>query len=352
MTETPPLEPHPPRRRRRRLGRILLVLFLVGAMFAGGAVWYGLWAMGGTPNGEAVTVEVPAGASGGTIARLLEDKDVIRSSFMFRLVARLRGVGASLKPGVYELRIGLGVTDAIDLLERGIEPDLVRVSIPEGKTLIEIARIVGERTHISEQRFMRAARSGNRRIGLMPDGVDDLEGLLFPKTYDVGDEMGAGDLIDQMLGQFVSETRSIGLDRKARALGMTAYDAVIAASLIEREAKVQKDRPLVSSVIQNRLERGMRLQIDATVQYAILLQTGSYKDPLTQEDYTRVRSPYNTYLNDGMPPGPIAVPGLAALRAAVNPADTDYLFYRLTSDGRSHCFSETVEEHNSRCANA
>jgi UPF0755 protein len=96
----------------------------------------------------------------------------------------------------------------------------------------------------------------------------------------------------------------------------------------------------------------MRLQIDATVQYAILLQTGSYADPLTQDHYTSVRSPYNTYLNDGIPPGPIAVPGLAALRAAVNPADTDYLYYRLTSDGQSHCFSETAEEHNGRCANA
>ncbi|HEX9713219.1 MAG TPA: endolytic transglycosylase MltG [Actinomycetota bacterium] len=339
--------PEPPKKKRRWL-RWLVLLILLAVLGAGGVAGYGIWAMGGTDSGEAVTVEIPKGASGARIAAILEEAEVVRSALVFRLVARLRSVDTGLKPGVYEMREGLGVEGVIDLLQQGIEPKFVRITVPEGKTVIEIARIVGDGTHITEGEFLQEARSGRHRIGLMPKGSKNLEGLLFPKTYDVTEEMDAGDVIQRMLGQFEKETAELDLARAER-LGVTPYEAAIIASLIEREAKVQKDRPLVSSVIYNRLRRPMRLQIDATVQYAILLRDGEYERNLTQDHYTDVRSPYNTYLIDGLPPAPIASAGLASLDAALNPADTDFYFYRLSSDGRSHCFSRDSAGH-ARCA--
>ena len=137
----------------------------------------------------------------------------------------------------------------------------------------------------------------------------------------------------------------------ARTKHLTPYDVLIIASMVEAEAQVPHDRPLIASVIYNRLARPMRLQIDATVEYAILLQTGQYKFPLTTDDYTNVHSAYNTYLHDGLPPGPIASPGLAALQAALSPANTNYYYYVLTSDQRSHCFARDQAEFN-RCRNA
>lgn len=342
------LPPEPPRRKRRWV-KWLAILIVLGLLATGGVAGYAMWAMGGTDTGEAVTVEIPKGASGARIAGILEEAQVVRSALVFRIVARMRGVDADLKPGVYEMREGLGVEGVIDLLQQGIEPEFVRITVPEGKTVIEIARIVGNGTHISADDFLAEARSGRHRISIMPEGSKNLEGLLFPKTYDVMDRMDAGDLIERMLTQFERETASLDFST-AEKQGLTPYEAVVAASLIEREAKVQKDRPLVSSVIYNRLARPMRLQIDATVQYAILLRDGEYEKNLTQDHYTSVKSPYNTYLIDGLPPAPIASPGLPSIEAALNPADTGFYFYRLSSNGRSHCFSRDSAGH-ARCAN-
>jgi len=328
--------------------RWLVLVLVLAALGVGSAGAYLSWGLGGSDAGQKVTVEIPKGATGAEIAAILEDAEVIRSALVFRLIARMRGVDADLRPGVYEMRTNLGVDGVIELLRRGIEPKFVRVTVPEGKTLIEIARIVGSNTHITERRFLAEARNGRHRIAIMPEGVDDLEGLLFPKTYDVTETMTAGQLIERMLGQFEREAAKLNLAR-ARRLGVTPYEAVIIASLIEREARVEKDRPLISSVIYNRLAIPMRLQIDASVQYGIQRSTGAYKDPLTQDDYTQAKSAWNTYLIDGLPPTPIAASGIAALRAAVGPADTDYLYYRLSNDGASHCFAETSGGH-ARCA--
>lgn len=346
--DQPPPPPAPPRKRRRWL-KVLVILVLLGLLALGGATAFFIWGMGGSDAGQEVTVEIPEGASGSQIASILEDEEVIRSALVFRIIARMRGVDTGLRPGVYEMRTELGVDGVISLLEQGVKPDFVRFTVPEGKTVVEIARIVADATHITEDAFLEAARSGEHRLPLLPRRRDDLEGLLFPKTYDITDDMSAGEVIELMLGQFRRETDVLDFS-KAEALGVSPYEIVIIASLIEREAKVQKDRPLISSVLYNRLARPMRLQIDATVQYAILLETGSYKQPLTREDYTRWRSPYNTYLNDGLPPGPIASPGLASIEAALNPADTDFFFYRLSGDGQSHCFSRDTAGH-ARCAN-
>ena len=311
----------------------MLFILLVGA-----GAGYVAWAMGGTSNGRTVSVIIPEGASGSEIASILQRAKVVRSAFIFRLVARLRGISTDLKPGAYELRVGMGVNAALNKLKTGVPLKTFTITIPEGKTLPEIAAIVAKHSPISAARFLEACHSGRHRLAIMPKNSNNLEGLLFPKTYVIVEKTTADDLVEMMLQQFTKDTADLDFT-KAAAHHITAYQAVIVASLIEREAKVEMDRPLIASVIYNRLARPMRLQIDATVEYAILLQTGRYKYPLTTDDYTNVHSPYNTYLVDGLPPAPIASPGLAALKAALNPANTKYYYYVLTSDQKSHCFA-------------
>lgn len=344
--EPPP--PSPPKRRRGL--KIFLALLLLFILLVGAGAGYVAWAMGGTANGAPVRVIVSEGASSSEIASALERAKVIRSAFIFRLIARLRGVSTDLKPGAYGLRIGMGVTKALDALRTGVVLKVFRFTIPEGKTVPEIAAIVGKNTKITAAQFLSAVHSGRHRLPIMPANSTNLEGLFFPKTYEIVEKTTADDLVEMMLQRFTTDTA--GLDfTKAATHHITPYQAVIVASLIEREAKVERDRPLIASVIYNRLARPMRLQIDATVEYAILLQTGRYKFPLTTDDYTNVHSLYNTYLVDGLPPAPIASPGLAALQAALNPANTGYYYYVLTSDQRSHCFA-TDQAGFQRCRNA
>lgn len=331
-------------RHGRRLRRIIVAMLLLAALAgAGGSAWW-TWAVGGTATGAKTTVEVPSGASAAAIADLLADADVIRSAVAFRISARSRGVAGDLKPGVYTLREGLGVTGVLDLLRKGIEPEVFRFTIPEGKTVREIAAIVAKRTTVSAASFVREAESGRHRIDIMPKGVKSLEGLLFPKTYDVRKDATAADIIKILLRQFEKETAGIDLGAK-RSKGVSPYEAVIIASLIEREARVASEQRTVSSVIYNRLARPMRLQIDATIQYVYLQRNGRVKEPLTFADY-KLDSRYNTYRIDGLPPTPIAAPGLGALRASVNPSRTPYYYYVLINERGEHCFSETKAQHD------
>jgi UPF0755 protein len=348
LLEPPPPPPVPP---KKRWGlRIVVGLLVLVVLVVGGSAGYVAWAMGGSTPHKPVRVIIPEGATGSEIGSLLERAHVVRSGLVFRLVARWRGVSTDLKPGAYDLQTGLGVSKAIDALRNGAPLKVFRFTIPEGKTIPEIAAIIGDHTDISAASFLRAVRSGTHRIDIMPKGSTNLEGLLFPKTYEIDERTTADQVVDILLQQFVKETASLDFSLAA-SQHITPYQAVIVASLIEREAKVQKDRPLIASVIYNRLARPMRLQIDATVEYAILLQTGHYKFPLELSDYTDVHSPYNTYQIDGLPPAPIASPGLASLQAALNPAKTGYYYYVLTSDQKSHCFATDQAGFN-RCRNA
>jgi len=337
----------PPRRRRTR--RVLLVVLLAAAVALASTGAYVSWALGGTAEGTAVRVIIPVGATAVGIAEILASKDVVRSALMFRIVARFRGVGGDLKPGAYELRTGLGVSRAIDELLEGVPLKVERFTVPEGLTVAEVAAAVAEQTHIGAGAFLRAARSGKHRIDLMPEGVTSLEGLLFPKTYEIVEDATAGEAIELMLAQFEREVEGLSFQQAARA-GLSPYEVVIVASMIEKEARLAREQPLVSSVIYNRLARPQRLEIDATVQYVYIVRTGKPKDPLTTDDY-ELDSPFNTYRIDGLPPTPIAAPGLGALRAAARPADTPYFYYRLKDERTgAHCFNETFEEHSRGCA--
>ena len=311
-------------------------------LFGGLGVYVLSAARGTRGDGGAVTVVIDKGSSAAKIAALLEREGVIKAAWLFKLVARFDGRAGELKPGEYELRTGMSYGEVLDVLAGG--PGIVTASltIPEGKTLQEIAKIIGSKTHVGEAAFLAAARSGRHRLALLPAGSRNLEGLLFPKTYRIREEATPDDVVELLLQQFSQDTEGLDFSKPPGA-GITPYEIVIIASLIEREAKVPQDRAKIAAVIYNRLRKHMRLQIDATVQYAYLLRTGKYKNPLTTDDY-KISSPYNTYQIDGIPPAPIASPGLASIEAALAPAKVDYLYYVLINAKGEHAFARTYEE--------
>ena len=339
------LPPEPPKRRRRRLtplGKLvifLLILLVPMGAFAG----YVMNAAGGSGgNGAEVAVVIKPGASASAIATQLERAGVIEAAWAFRLYARIRGSAGSLKPGQYVFREGMGYSEVFALLEKGPAIEFTRVTIPEGKTVRETATILSRNTGIPLEQLMTELTNGTHRLDFLPKNTKNLEGTLFPKTYDLKKGITAAQIVDLLHAQFEKETAGLDWSR-ADKLGVTRYEIVIIASMIEREARVPQDRAKIARVIYNRLARPMRLQIDATVQYGIYLKTGAYKQPLLIEDY-KFSSPFNTYLIDRLPPAPIASPGLASIEAALNPANGDWIYYVLINDKGEHGFAVTAEE--------
>jgi UPF0755 protein len=337
------LPPEPRRRRRTRLTPLgKLIIFLLVILVPLGALGgYALKVSGGTSTGREVAVVIEPGSSASTIAAKLEDAGVIRAAWLFRLYARVKGTAKNLKPGEYVFRTNMSYGAVVAILEKGPKIEFTRVTLPEGKTVRETARLLSKAGFTAEE-FVAEATNGKHGAKYLPKGSKNLEGFLFPKTYDFKEGTTASQAVDALLGQFDKETASLDWSRASK-LGVTPYQIVIIASMIEREARVPQDRAKIARVIYNRLERGMRLQIDATVQYAIFLDTGSYKNPLLVEDYG-YRSRYNTYQIDGLPPAPIASPGLASIKAALNPAEGKWLYYVLINDKGEHGFANTYDE--------
>ncbi len=224
--------------------------------------------------------------------------------------------------------------------EKQPEPEVFKVTVPEGLTIKQTAEKVAEQTEgaVTTGEFEVATKAGGYDYDFLEGSGGNLEGFLFPKTYEVTDEETGRDVVALMLDQFGKETGTLEWAR-AQAHNLTRYDVLIIASMVEKEAKVPEERPIIASVIYNRLGAGMRLQIDATVQYAL----GVWKLELTYSDL-EVDSPYNTYKVSGLPPGPICTPGFESIRAALYPEETDYLYYLLTSPEGRHSFTADYEQ--------
>ena len=289
--------------------------------------------------GKSIQIEVRAGSSTAQIARELSDAGVIGNANAFRIRARLTGADGQMKVGVYDLTTGLSDKDVIAKLEAGPSVEYISVTIPEGFVLTQIAKRLDAETGIPQAEFLRLARTGAREFVdshpyLIYAYKGSLEGYLFPKTYRIQAGSSARDVIEMMLGQFDTEMNRIDV-ASYTASGLTLNQLVVIASMIERESKLDAERPLVSSVIRNRLARNMLLEIDATIEY--VLPGNRFR--LTNRDI-RINSPYNTYRRPGLPPGPISNPGLASLKAAASPADTNFLYYVLTGKDGSHTFAE------------
>ncbi len=341
-----------PRRRNGRgtgLGRALLalVLLLVLVAIVAGGLYSVLRAddrpLVDVPAGRAVTVIVPAGSTTAEIGQLLAEQGVVANAQEFRSIVRDAGAGQKLLAGTYALRTGMGYEAAIASLTAGPTVVYTKVTIPEGWRIEQVAARFEKQAGIPQAEFLALADRGASEFEadhpvLKGAYRGSLEGFLFPKTYQVKQGATARDVIEMMLRQFDKEIASVDLSRVS-ARGISVPELVVMGSIVERETKVAKERPIVSSVIYNRLARKMRLDMCSTVEYVIK----QHKLRLTYADLN-VKSPYNTYRHAGLPPGPIASPGLAALKAAARPTDTEYLYYVLTGRDGSHTFARNASE--------
>ena len=296
-----------------------------------------LAACGGS-DGPRVTVTIPLGATLEAAIDSLAANRVIGRPGLFRLYAKLSGLGGSLKSGVYLLRQDESWSDVVAALERGRGVEQ-RFTVREGLRLIEVADLAEDALRIPRDSFIVAARDPALLAGLgVPEGTTSAEGYLFPTTYLLPQRIGARELVRVMTHQFVQQW-SPEWQARLDSLGMSRHQLVTLASIVESEVRYDPDRPFIAAVYRNRLARGMRLEADPTVSYA-------YGRRLSRvwEKNLAVRSAYNTYLHAGLPPGPISQPGQASLAAALYPADVPFLFFVAQPDGK-HIFSTTFAEH-------
>lgn len=295
-----------------------------------------------------VAFTIEPGETAGQIAARLEQLGLVSDANLFRLLVRYRAVGDKLEAGEFELRANMTMEEIITCLQRG-RPGEMEVTIPEGWRIEQIAEMLAEQTEIDGDELLALAREGKFDRHFLSEHAADatLEGFLFPDTYRLPEDARASDLLWRMLDDFDRRFTS-EMQQRASERGMTIYEVITLASIVEREAVIPEERPLIASVYLNRLaatdkEPWGYLQADPTVQYA-LGQPGQWWEPLTPEEYRSVDSPYNTYLHPGLPPGPICSPGLSSIQAVLWPAETNYLFFQAKGDG-SHIFAETYEEH-------
>ena len=289
-------------------------------------------------------VEIAPGTGSRAIGKALVDAGVVRDEWTFRLAVLLTGTQRELKAGEYRFTTPASAKDVARKLARG-DVFLRPITFPEGLSVKEMASIYESRGLGTSAAFLAAARDTSAVKALDP-AARDLEGYLFPDTYNVPRKMNAHALVRQMVQAFLrvyGET----VQREVDARGGTLREVVTLASLVEKEAAQPEERPIIAAVYQNRLRIGMGLQCDPTVIYA-LEKAGRYTGNLTKADL-RINSPYNTYKYAGLPPGPIASPGRASLEAATRPASVDYLYFVSRNDG-SHVFATTLAEHNRNVA--
>jgi UPF0755 protein len=282
-----------------------------------------------------VTIKPKSGLDG--IATTLDKTHIIDSQFFFKLRATLSGHRGDLKPGTYTLREGMAYEKILDTLSKGVVVKTINVTVPEGRSRNEVTTIVKQAgldgsyaKATKKSKLLDPADYGGKK-------AKNLEGFLFPATFTLKAGSSTQDLVDKQLMAFKQNFAGVSL-RAAKKKNLTGYDVVTIASLIEREAQVPRERKLIASVIYNRLKAGMPLQIDAAIRFA----TNNWEKPISAADL-RINSPYNLYRFKGLPPGPIASPGLASIHAAAAPAHTNYLYYVVKPNTcGEHTFSSTA----------
>lgn len=321
----------------------LVFLLLLGIAAVAGYVWYSIEKPYGNYSGEGIFVDVPHGSSSRSVARLLEKEGVVRNAVAFEVYAR-QHPKRSLQAGEYHFDHAVSGKDVFWTLANGNvyqQPFTVR----EGETMFDIARELQDAKFASADDFLAAARNPEMIHDLAPQ-AKTLEGFLFPATYNLPRHPTAAELTAQMTQKFREEWSQIhpqNADKTGEGQGRPILSVITLASLVERETPKPDERPLVAGVFANRLKKGMLLQCDPTVIYA-LEQRSAYKGMLSGKDLHE-DSPYNTYMHGGLPPGPIGNPGAISLRAALAPADTQFLYFVANTQG-GHFFSSTLEQHN------
>jgi UPF0755 protein len=328
----------------KRLVGWIVILGLAALVAAGGYVYVNLERPYKGYEGEEQFVEIPTGTGSVAMGQRLADAGVIRSAASFRLAVWLRGSGRRLQAGEYRFDRPMTTSEVVDKLARG-DVYVRTITFREGLTNREMASLFESGGFGTAAEFLAAAKNGELIADLDP-AARDLEGYLFPDTYTLPRRATAGQLVERMVSRF-KKAFDADLRERASARGLTVRALVTLASLVEKETGKAEERPIVAGVYTNRLRIRMPLQCDPTVIYALML-AGRYDGNIRRDDL-QIDSPYNTYRYPGLPPGPIAAPGEASLRAAAAPADVPYLYFVSRNDG-SHVFAATLDEHNRNVA--
>ncbi len=329
--------------------RLILILAIILAVVA--LVFAGLLIMGGSTDlRQDMEVTIDEGSSTAAIGEQLDNAGIVRSGLYFRIFSRLNGLDGKYQAGTYSFASGRWTTSQVcEKLIEGGRSSLgeVKVTIVEGLTVKQIAQVLADAGLGTVDNYLDYAAHGDfseysyiPEAGTEAEPATRLEGFLFPDTYMIDSSWSEEQIFDMLLAQFAKVWEDNGFQAKADERDISVYDAVTMASLVEKEAKVEADRPLIAGVFYKRMDLGMLLESCATVQFIL----GEPKTNLTYADIS-IDNPYNTYINAGLPPGPIACPGKASLNAALNPEESDYLYFRAKTDG-SHRFSKTFEEHS------
>lgn len=340
---------------------IALALVVAGILVAGAIGWWYLGKINpGVDDPTPVNLTVAEDDTLESLSERLFEEGVISDAGVFRWYVDRNG-GLELTPGFYQLVPGDHMGNVLGRLRTPPARTFTRVTFPEGFTIDQMAaRLDAQVVRMTADGFRTAATDGGLRSRFLPPGVNTLEGLLFPDTYQISNSESEGQVVERMIALMERVARQENLEARAAELGMTPYEVFIIASMIEREAKLDEDRPKIAAVIRNRLFVGMPLQIDATLYYR--------QDPdLPFSVLRQIDTPYNTYLYTGLPPTPIANPGRASIRAALNPAPPPpsgdpvcqelpdptrcfYFYYVLSDTNGGHTFAATLEQHERNVA--
>ncbi|MBN8866873.1 MAG: endolytic transglycosylase MltG [Solirubrobacterales bacterium] len=296
----------------------------------------------GDGSGESFPVNVPSGDSVGQIGDLLADKGVISNATLFEVRATLSGKRGALNHGVHQFKKDMSYSAAIEELTKTTSKKTITITIPEGLSRSEAADVIKDAGLPGDYMAATVKVPGFNPNDYGAQGrAKNLEGFLFPATYELKPTADVEDLVAEQLQAFKDNIAGVNM-KYAKSKNLTVYDVLTIASMIEREVSVAKERKLVSAVIYNRLKMGEPLGIDATTRFAL----DNWTEPLTESDLA-VDSPYNTRTNQGLPPGPIGSPGLASMEAAAHPAKSDVWLYVVKPGGcGEHVFSSSLEEHN------
>jgi UPF0755 protein len=298
---------------------------------------------------EEVTFVVEAGESVYSVAQNLQRLGLIEDPDVFRRVSQVMRADTDIQVGIYTLRPSMTVEEIILELRHGRVPT-VTVTIPEGWRMEQIAELLEQEGITSADEFLRVANQPRTDFSFLTDRPDGspmhLEGFLFPDTYQLPLDYSAENVVGILLQNW---DRRVSPELRAQAAehGLTLYEIITLASIVEREAVLAEERTLIAGVFWNRMRVDMHLQADPTVSYAkgYNIEQGRWWPGMLMEEAATVNSPYNTYLNPGLPPGPICSPGLAAIKATIEPAETEYMFFRSKGEDGSHVFAVTYEEH-------
>lgn len=335
------------KKKNRKFKNILITIIIIGFVIVFLGKDYYKKSLKAINSSSPIDVEIsiPASSSSMEIGEILHENGLIKQPWIFIYEIKTKGVSSKLKAGDYNLSTGMDLETIIDSLTKGGKNhNTIRFTIPEGYEIRQMAGKLSEESIVNKDRFLELVNDKSHFEDNYPflkelNKGQNLEGFLFPSTYEIFTGSSEEEIISKMLTEF-EKVYEKEIKPNMKEKGLTLNEVITLASIVEREGKVDKERPIMSAVFYNRIEQGMRLQSCATVQYIL----GERKEKLSNED-TSTPSLYNTYIHEGLPPAPIASPGKVSLIAAVNPADVDYLFFVLTGSDGTHTFTKTYKEH-------